>query len=217
MFVYLLTKWLNLMVKKKLELSTEDKIIAAARKVFLKKGIDGARMQEIADEAGINKAMLHYYFRSKDKLFEFIFQETASKLFPHFEAVLDSNLDIFEKIRQVVKGYIDIIAENPFLILFVMNAINSDAGVSINESLVKQKPKFFSRFVEEMEKSAKKGLIKKVDAQNVLINLLAMCAFPFIAKPMIAGMLSINEKKYAQLIEKRKTEVADFIIAAIKK
>ena len=205
------------MVKKKLELSTEDKIIAAARKVFLKKGIDGARMQEIADEAGINKAMLHYYFRSKDKLFEFIFQETASKLFPHFEAVLDSNLDIFEKIRQVVKGYIDIIAENPFLILFVMNAINSDAGVSINESLVKQKPKFFSRFVEEMEKSAKKGLIKKVDAQNVLINLLAMCAFPFIAKPMIAGMLSINEKKYAQLIEKRKTEVADFIIAAIKK
>lgn len=205
------------MVKKKLELSTEDKIIAAARKVFLKKGIDGARMQEIADEAGINKAMLHYYFRSKDKLFEFIFQETASKLFPHFEAVLDSNLDIFEKIRQVVKGYIDIIAENPFLPLFVMNAINSDAGISIKDSLIKQKPKFFSRFVEEIEKSTKKGLIKKVDAPNVLINLLSMCAFPFIAKPMIAGMLSINDKSYAQLIEKRKTEVADFIIAAIKK
>lgn len=205
------------MVKKKPSLSTEEKIISAARKVFLKKGMEGARMQEIADEAGINKAMLHYYFRSKDKLFEFIFQETISKLFPHFETILDSNKDLFEKIRLVVKGYIDIIAENPFLPLFVMNAINKDTGLSVKEMLVQQKPKFFSRFVEEIEKAVRKGQIKKVNAPSILINLISMCAFPFIAKPMIAGVLDINEKNYAALIEKRKTEVADFIIAAIKK
>ena len=205
------------MVKKKPTLSTQEKIILAARKVFLKKGMEGARMQEIADEAGINKAMLHYYFRSKDKLFEFIFRETVSKLFPHFESVLDSNKDIFEKIRQVVKGYIDIIAENPFLPLFVMNAINKDAGVSIKQMLIEQKPKFFLRFVQEIEKAVRKGQIKKVNASGILINLLSMCAFPFIAKPMISGLLDINEKNYALLIEKRKTEVADFIISAVKK
>ena len=78
--------------------NTEQIILKAARKVFTHKGFDGARMQEIADEAGINKALLHYYFRSKDKLFEAIFKEVITTFFPRIISVLTSDLSLFEKI-----------------------------------------------------------------------------------------------------------------------
>ena len=82
MFLFLLTIWLNYMVKKQIDATAEQRILAAAKKIFLSKGLDGARMQDIADEAGINKAMLHYYFRSKDKLFEMIFEDIARHFMP---------------------------------------------------------------------------------------------------------------------------------------
>src|SRR6185437_7301913 len=99
-FVSLLTIWLNSMVKNKKEKTAEEKILDAAKKVFVTKGMAGARMQDIADEAGINKALLHYYFRSKEKLFEMIFAEAAEKLFPKINAIFESDVPLFEKIER---------------------------------------------------------------------------------------------------------------------
>src|SRR2546425_901472 len=82
------------------EETTENKILQAAKKVFITKGLDGARMQDIADEAGINKALLHYYFRSKDKLFEVIFMEAATSLFPKIVSILDEDISLFDKLRK---------------------------------------------------------------------------------------------------------------------
>ena len=80
------------------ELSTEKTILEAAKKVFLDKGFDGARMQEIADEAGINKALLHYYFRSKDKLFDAIFEEAFKQFLPNISDIMVSDISIEEKV-----------------------------------------------------------------------------------------------------------------------
>jgi len=94
------------MVKIKKDATTEEKIVEAARTIFIKKGLSGARMQEIADEAGINKAMLHYYFRSKDMLFEMIFRQSAQKLFAKLNIIFDSDMSLFEKIEKFVGDYI---------------------------------------------------------------------------------------------------------------
>src|SRR3982751_3647938 len=97
------------------DLSTEEKILSAAKKAFLTKGMDGARMQDIADKAGINKALLHYYFRSKDRLFEMIFLEEARKFMPRIATIMLSELTLFEKIEKFVDQYIDTLSQNPLL------------------------------------------------------------------------------------------------------
>ena len=91
------------MVKAKKDISAEEKILAAAKKVFTRNGMDGARMQDIADEAGINKALLHYYFRSKDKLFQVIFVQEAKKFFPKIKMIFESDLPLFEKTQQATR------------------------------------------------------------------------------------------------------------------
>ena len=92
------------MAKRVKDQTTEEVILEAARKVFVKKGMYGARMQDIADEAGINKALLHYYFESKDKLFEKVFMEAAGHLFPKVNEVFNSDASVFEKDRTLLRG-----------------------------------------------------------------------------------------------------------------
>jgi len=213
----LLTIWLNCMVKKQKDTTTEEKILAAARKVFTSKGMAGARMQDIADEAGINKAMLHYYFRDKDKLFEVIFHEEANKFFPKVNIIFESDAPLFEKIELFVNEYIDEMAANPYLPWFIMNEVNRDAdqffGKLWNTS---SQPKPF-KFLEQIEKEIKKGVIKRVNPVHLLINLLSMTIFPFIAKPMIVKNLKMKEDQFNEMIAQRRKEIPKFIIDAIKK
>ena len=108
----------------KKDLTTEERILTAARQVFLSRGMDGARMQDIADEAGINKALLHYYFRSKDQLFERIFLEVANAFLPKVFAILDSDLTLFEKIERFCKEYISQVMTTPYVPIFILNEIN---------------------------------------------------------------------------------------------
>lgn len=118
-----LTNWLNLMVNTR-DQSTEEKILLAARKVFLNKGMDGARMQDIADEAGINKALLHYYFRSKDKLFEHIFLEVASSMLPRIFTIFQSDDPLFVKIEKFCETYISQEIKTPYVPIFILNEVN---------------------------------------------------------------------------------------------
>src|SRR5258705_2022247 len=115
------------MVKKRKDKDgAEEKILGAARKVFTTQGMAGDGMQDIADEAGINKALLHYYFRDKDKLFETIFMAEAQKFFPKINAIFQSDDQLFEKIEKFVNEYIAEMQENPYLPWFVLNEMNRD-------------------------------------------------------------------------------------------
>ena len=133
------------MAKKKKDSTTEGKILIAARQVFIEKGLAGARMQDIADRAEINKAMLHYYFKNKEMLFELIFKETAGRLFPHFEKLMDSDLNFFDKIRSIVASYIEVIIQNPYIPLFVMNEMNKNPEIGMKSFFEAQKPGFVKK------------------------------------------------------------------------
>jgi AcrR family transcriptional regulator len=205
------------MARKGKDTNTEGKILIAARQVFIEKGLAGARMQDIADRAEINKAMLHYYFESKEKLFEVIFQETAGKLFPHFEMVISSDLSLFDKIRSIVSSYIEMIIQNPYLPLFVMNEMNKNPEIGIKNFFEAQKPGFVKKFADSIEKSIKDGVIDSINPVHLIMNMFSMCAFPFIAKPMIVLMTGVADEQFKNLMEQRKVLVAEFIINSIKK
>ncbi len=112
------------MVMAENERQTEEKIFEAATDVFLAKGMDGARMQDIANHAGINKALLHYYYRSKDRLFNAVFEKIAGKMFSKFAPIFDENLTLEDKIRFFFREHITFLQENPRLPGFILNELN---------------------------------------------------------------------------------------------
>src|SRR6185436_18120443 len=143
------------MAKLRKDRSTEEKILAAAKKVFTHEGMAGARMQDIADEARINKALLHYYFRSKDKLFETIFLLEAQKFFPKINMIFESDTPLFEKIEKFVNEYITEIQENPYLPWFVLNEINRQPDTFLYKIWGTNNLPKPQKFLEQIEKEVK--------------------------------------------------------------
>jgi len=205
------------MVKVEIEKTTEEKILAAAKKVFISKGMSGARMQDIADEAGINKALLHYYFRSKEKLFEVIFSEAAQKLFPKINSIFESDITLFEKIEHFSEEYITVMVENPYLPLFVLNEISQDPKTFLKKIWGKQNMPRPQKFLEQIEKEVRKGTIKKVSPLHLLMNLISLSVFPFVGKSMFQFTLGLDDLQYRAIMMQRKKEIPKFIIESIKK
>ena len=196
---------------------TEKIILEAARLVFIRKGFDGARMQEIADEARINKALLHYYFRSKDKLFMAIFVDVIQAFISSsVKFIQDPGHSVFDKIRLFVEKYISLIQENPYLPGFILNELNQrpDRLVGIFKSSGLELDYFYS----QIEKEVKEGKIEPVEPEHLLVNMISMCIFPFVGKPLINTIiLSGSEKDFNLFIEERKKTIPEFIIDSIKK
>jgi TetR/AcrR family transcriptional regulator len=197
--------------------STEEVIKNAARKVFTLKGLDGARMQDIADEANVNKGLLNYYFRSKEKLFTIIFDEAFNALFSETSNILNSENSLQEKIVQIIKNDSVTILKNPFLPLFVLNELSKNQHLieeKLNNSPVKLILKNFSK---QVESEVKKGTIRNVNGEELFINMTSMIMFPFIGKNLFQTLFNRNDKSFEALIIKRQVEVAEFILASIRK
>jgi TetR/AcrR family transcriptional regulator len=195
--------------------STEEKILSAARKVFLNKGMDGARMQDIADEAGINKALLHYYFRSKDKLFEQIFLEVASSMLPRIFSIFQSDDTLFTKIEKFCDTYITQEIKTPYVPIFILNEVNRQPQAFLKKVLGNTSPPV-EKLLQQIEKETKAGIIKPIDPLQLLLNTLSLCIFPFLASPMIQLLTGMEAKKFRVLMEERKKLVPQLIIESIK-
>lgn len=204
------------MVKKLIDETTEQRILIAAKKIFLSKGLDGARMQDIADEAGINKAMLHYYFRSKDKLFETIFEDIALHFMPRITEIFESDQTLFQKIETFCCTYIEQVKETPYLPVFVLNEASKRPAALMKKMFGNKKPPVHI-FFQEVQKEIAAGTIKPIQPVQLFLNMLSMCVFPFVAKPMLEHAAGINKKQFDALIEERKKMIPEFIIASIKK
>lgn len=204
------------MSNSKISKDTESQILEAAKEVFQKKGMDGARMQEIADHAGINKAMLHYYFRSKQLLFEAVFNNVFSLLAPQMLKILTDDLSIKEKVKNFTQNYINLISEHPYLPFFIIQEMNRN-------------PYFFERiqrnydfpsldkFNNQVAIEVDKGILRPVDGKQLFINIISLNVFPFVASPLIKGFLKIDDTGFKTLMEERKITVSNFIINAIEK
>lgn len=203
------------MEKKKQE-NTELEILNAAKDVFQEKGMAGARMQEIADKAGINKALLHYYYRSKQLLFEATFKSAFSIMAPQLNQVLNDDRELFDKIRNFTEKYITFVMKHPYLPNFVIQEINKNPEFVQKLQMEKNFPSI-DKFKIQVASAIEQGIIKPIDAEQLFINIISLNVFPFIGKPLLKGLINADEKMFRKILEDRTTEVADFIINAIKK
>jgi len=194
------------------ELNTEQKILEAARQVFIHKGMEGARMQEIADEAGINKALLHYYYRSKDKLFEAVFSQIFTEFFGKVSIVLFSEASIKDKIILFTDTYIDTIAANPFVPQFIINEINRDPSMmkKLMEKSGFNPKKLVSLFGTQFKDS-------KYDIRHFIVSILGLCIFPFAARPLLQTIYFDNDSEaYDAFLIERKEYLKNMMIKFIE-
>lgn len=197
------------------EENTELEILNAAKEVFQEKGMAGSRMQEIADKARINKSMLHYYYRSKQLLFEAVFKNAFRLLAPQLNKVLNDDTELFDKIRNFTNNYISFVIEHPYLPNFVIQELNKNPDFIDRLRTEKDFPTI-EKFKIQVEEAIDHGIIKPIRAEQLFINIISLNIFPFIAAPLLQGLINIDEKEYLKMMERRKTEVSDFIINSIR-
>lgn len=200
----------------KIELSsTESTILEAAKKVFINHGFDGTSMQQIANEAGINKSLLHYYFRNKEKLFAAVFSYAFKNFIPQVQEIFNSDASIFVKLERIVSEYMDMLLKNEFIPAFILHEINRNPdgifaimqGTGLNPGILVE------QFVAEIEK----GHIRPVDPRHLIVNMVSLCVFPVAARPLMQRILFANdEAAYQQFLLERKKKVTEFIIQSIK-
>jgi TetR/AcrR family transcriptional regulator len=196
---------------------TEEKIFEAATEVFVEKGMDGARMQEIAEHAGINKALLHYYYRTKDHLFNAVFEKIAGQMFRKFAPVFDENISLEEKIRFFFKEHITFLQKNPRLPAFILNEIYRNPE-RIRKLLRNVDVKSLWKTLERQHKDElKKYNITEETMPQLMTSIASLSVFPFAARGIIEGLFDSIGIKFDDYIEERKTYAADFVINAIKK
>ncbi|MFA5972116.1 MAG: TetR family transcriptional regulator [Lentimicrobiaceae bacterium] len=193
--------------------NTEHQILIAAREIFIAKGFEGARMQEIADQAGINKSLLHYYFRSKENLFDAVFSEVAANLFPAIKEVLGAELGIMEKITFFVKIYVKTLYENPFIPAFVINTLNTNPDRFLK--YIKKSNLNPMLLQKQIDNEASQGLIRHVKAEHLLVNIISMCIFPFVARPIVQNIFNMNNEEYQKYLESRQNEIIDFVLKSL--
>ena len=194
---------------------TGEKILNTAISVFEEKGYSGTRMQEIADKAGINKALLHYYYKSKERMFQIILERALNLLMPKVVAAFKNDYDLFTSIEKFVSAYIDTLIKHPHLPGFVLHELSSNPNRIVN--MIKLGGVDANDLRKKIQVEIDKGTVESCDPNQLILNILSLCIFPFVAKPIFVGLiLDGDQQKYKQMIEARKKEVSIFIIKAIR-
>ena len=202
----------------------EAGILDAAHAVFMRSGTAGARMQEIADEAGVNKALLHYYFRSKERLAAAVFERVTRALFAKVADAAMADVELEEKVRRIIAAYLDQFTNTPYAPGYLICEVNQHpdrAQQLINaagraSSTTLQAPQFLAQMAAQIDERVAAGTMRPISARQFLVNLVSLCAFPFAARPMVCAALQMDERGFQEFIEERKTTLSEFFLNALR-
>jgi AcrR family transcriptional regulator len=200
-------------VKQDEDSSTEQKIKEAARKVFMTRGYAGARTRDIADEAGINLALLNYYFRSKEKLFQIIMLETVGTFVAGVKVILANHeTSLREKTEMIASNYIDTLTANPDLPVFMLSELRANPDHVIGK-IGMQGVLDKSSYFKQLKAGARSSGISPV---HYFINTVSLIIFPFVGAPILKGIAGITDVEFAKLMQERKVLIAKWIEAMLK-
>lgn len=202
---------------------TEARILDAAHAVFLRHGTAGARMQDIASEAGVNQALLHYYFRTKERLSAAVFRRAASQLLPRAIELLASDTPLDEKVARIVQLELDHLSRSPYLPGYIISELHHHpervrqliaalTGMTPDDL----RPKVVSRLREQLDASAQAGVLRRMAPDQFIVNLMSLCIFPFAARPMIMALLGLDQQGFERFIDRRREELAAFFLGALR-
>lgn len=201
--------------RSKTDHTTEEKIKEAARKVFTNKGYAAARTRDIAQEAGINLALLNYYFRSKEKLFEIIMMENIQQFAKGIrEIFIDEKTSLSEKMRLMASYYVNMLMMHPDLPLFIMSELRSDPA-KFTERLGVREFIFKSSYFRQMTEVTK-GRGVKINPIHYFMNILGLLVFPFIASPILRTITEMKPDQFHMLMQERAELIPKWMDAMIK-
>jgi AcrR family transcriptional regulator len=202
---------------------TEARILDAAHIVFVRRGTAGARMQEIADEAGVNKALLHYYFRNKSRLAAAVFQRVARGLFLRVSEILGSDAGIEDKVRRVIHLYLEQLTKTPYAPAYVISELNQhpDRAAQFVEAVRHIREQSLNANVldtlgKQLRRRVRAGEMRAISTPQFIANLASLCIFPFAARPMLCAILDLDDRGFARFIEERKTVLPEFFLNALR-
>jgi AcrR family transcriptional regulator len=196
------------------------RILDAADFVFVRRGVDGARMQEIADRAGVNKALLHYYFRSKANLARAVWLRIASSFVPGIFEMLSSDLSLEEKIDRFVDSYHSILTRHPYLLAYVV--AEAARRPALVEDFYSPERRLAARRMigtlrRQIDERVKGKNMAPVSAEQFFVTLLSSCLFPFAARPMLSEILGLGSSELKRFLERRRKELPAFLKRALQR
>jgi TetR/AcrR family transcriptional regulator len=202
---------------------TEHRILEAARTVFVRRGTAGARMQEIAHEAGVNQALLHYYFRSKDRLAEAVFRQVAGRILPNVFETLGSDASIEQKVERMVHLYLDSLTRSPFLPSYILSELHHhpERASQLFAAAAGVEPARFAtpilrKLGSQIDARVREGSMRPIAPEQFAVNLISLCIFPFAARPLLHVAFGLDEAAFARFIEQRKRELPAFFLNALR-
>jgi Transcriptional regulator len=202
---------------------TEERILEAAQAVFVRRGTAGARMQEIAQEAGVNQALLHYYFRTKERLAEAVFRLVAGQVIPRVLGFVASDASIEEKVERFIHLYLDTFTRSPFIPGYVLSELHHHperlpqllAKTFGSEPAVLARP-LLAKLGAQIDERVRAGTMRPIPPEQFLVNLISLCVFPFAARPLIGAVLGVDDRAFKQFIAERKRELPGFFLNALR-
>ena len=210
-------------VQAPLDADTETRILDAANSVFMRRGTAGARMTEIAREAGVNHALVHYYFRSKQRLAEAVFRRAIGQFFPVMIGVFTSDAPLEEKVRLVAAAQIDMLQKNRDLPGYLLAELNHypERAEQLLESMAGTTPavlraRLFGTLGRQLEDAARDGAIRAIRPQEFVLNLVSMVVYPFAARPLVKAIMGLDDVTFAAMMEQRKSDIPAFYLAALR-
>jgi len=203
---------------------TERRILDAAHAVFLRRGTAGARMQEIASEARVNQALLHYYFRTKEQLARAAFERAGSQLMPAVIQEIAGGAPLDEKVRRVVALELDHLSRAPYLPGYIIGELAhrpervSQLIAAVTHGLTPDqlRPRMFGALRRQIDERVAAGIMRPIAPESFVVNLMALCIFPFAARPMVQALLGLDAAGFSQFIDRRRDELADFFLGALR-
>ncbi|WP_455670277.1 TetR/AcrR family transcriptional regulator [Phocaeicola faecalis] len=198
--------------------TTEQAILKAAEKEFLKKGFSGSKTIEIAKAAGVTHAMLHYYFRTKENLFNTVFEEKAKELAETMLSHVDESLPFPDKLKASIESHFNLLASNPELPLFIYKEIlANDNGEEVCKRTILPKFKLAAKYLEaSLNEEIAKGAIRPIMAEELLISAISLNVFVFVGNPLIRLLLQEKGEDYHRYLERRKQENVETILSRLR-
>ncbi len=194
---------------------TETKIKEAAKRVFLSNGYDGTKTRQIAEEAGVNIALVNYYFRSKEQLFKAIYMETFASFFGTMIQLLNEATPLEVKVWKIVDKYTDFLMDNPLMPQFVLAEFGKNSTSLFKELDVKSILKS-ARLSQQLRDEAEAGNIRAIEPLQFVILLMGNIAFPFVAHPVISYIGDLDDAGFRAFVETRKTMVPEMIMGYLR-
>lgn len=196
--------------------STELNILAAAEKLFLEKGFKAASTTEIAREAGCNQALVHYYFRTKENLFDKIFYAKFETVMDFIDRSIRDDSNIFNSISSIIDEYFHFLTENPKIPYFLFNELtqNQERRKYIREVFLSSErgQTVFSRLQSMVERAIHTGTIREIDPLDLIIDGMSLVVFSFIAAPIFIDLLGRDGNTASEFLEHRKKEITTLLI-----